>query len=253
MILMHSYIHRMYTFGLTASVLASALLVTARMSAAPLMASHVNEVLFQKLGAYQVQSDGLYSLNQGILTVGGHSVSLSPIVESEAFLHERNIVAIRIDVAIDGAPKAEASFGTIGIAASQEEAVSVGLGEWYLSFAVPFFHATGKYPPSFSIADYDVFAGAMGLRGGTVLGWVDGTKEMGKKILEALLPKIHGHPGMVVLDLKIVVPATGELTSECRIDGEVSREVTSSLLALDWPRAADSYMFKLVLVLKRRE
>jgi Family of unknown function (DUF6348) len=223
------------------------------LSAAPISSLHVKTVLLEKLGAYQNKTDRLYAISDGILRVGDHSVDLTPAVESEGSAQGKSFVAMRIEIAIDGTRRPEFTFGAIGISATQEEAIAVGLGEWYLAFALPFFQAVEGKEPAFAFADYDVFAGALGLRGGAAVGWMDGSEAMNRKILNVVGTVISGKPDFVTLDLKVMVPAGGRPNSECRISGVISADIASRLVALDWPRTAEGYMFKQAFVLKRKK
>jgi hypothetical protein len=212
----------------------------------------IKAVLLEQLRAHQQQADGLYIISDGLLRVGPHSVELIPVVESEVFKQGKNIVAMRIEVVIDGVQRPEANFGAIGIADTKQEAVIAGLGEWYLSFARPLFEAVGEKNPTFVTTDFEIFAGALGLRGATAHGWVDGSEVMNRKILDTVAPTMP-RKDFVTLDLKVMVPSTGQPRSECRIDGIVSSETASHLVALDWPRTAEGYMFKQAFVVKRKK
>jgi len=220
---------------------------------APVSVSDVKTVLLEKLSGYQRKADGLYLVSDGILRVGQHTVDLTPVVESEGSAQGKSIVAMRIEVSVDGSRRPEATFGAIGISSTQDEAVAVGFGEWYLSFGLPFFQTLQEKESALVIADYDVFSGALGLRGGAALSWVDGSDAMNRKILDALTQMIPRKSDFVLFDLKVMVPPAGQPKSECRMNGVISAEVTSRFVALDWPRATDSYMVKQVFILKRKK
>jgi len=215
--------------------------------------SQVKAVMLRKLEAYQREAGGLYSVSNGVLRVGGHSVDLMPVVESRGAQQGKNIVAMHIEVFVDGIQRPEAVFGAIGIATTPEEAIAAGLGEWYLAPGVPLFEAIGDKKPAFVIADYDVFAGALGLRGSAAVGWVDGSDAMNRKILDAALPALSQPGDLLVLDLKVMVPATGQPQSECRLSGVVSSDAASNLIALNWPRAREGYIFKQAYLLKKKK
>src|SRR6266511_2121450 len=76
---------------------------------------------------------------------------------------------------------------------------------------------------------------------------------MNRKILDAVFPAVSRQADLVVLDLKVMVPPTGQPQSECRVSGAVSPEIASRLVVLDWPRAADGYMFKQAFVMKKKK
>jgi len=147
-----------------------------------------------------------------------------PVIESEGSKQGKIIVAIRIEVVVDGVQRPEAGFGAIGVADTRREAIAVGLGEWYLGFALPLFQAVGEKKPSLVITDYEIFAGTLGLRGSTAQGWIDGSDAMNRKILDAVLPTVSRQADFVTLDLKVMVPPAGQPQSECRISSVVSTE-----------------------------
>jgi hypothetical protein len=214
--------------------------------------SQVKTVLLEKLGAHQSKTDGLYAISNGLLRVGSHSVDLIPVIESEGSKQGKSIVAMRIEVVVDGSQRPEATFGAIGIADTRQEAIAIGLGEWYLGFALPLFQAVGEKKPSLVIGGYDIFAGTLGLRGGTAQGWVDSSDAMNRKVLDAVLPTVSPRD-VITLDLKVVVPPAGRPQGECRINGVVSTEIASRLIVLDWPRSGDVYIFKQAFVITRRK
>jgi hypothetical protein len=221
-------------------------------SGSSINSSQVKTVVLEKLGAYQSKADGLYVISDGLLRVGGHSVDLVPVVESQVPKQGKSIVAMRIGVVVDGVQRPEATFGAIGIADTPQEAIALALGEWYLGFALPLFQAVGEKNPSLVITDYDIFAGTLGLRGTAAQGWVDGSDAMNRKVLDVVMPAVS-RQDFVALDLKVMVPPAGQPQSECRINSVVSPEIASRLIALDWPRTADGYMFKQAFVLKKKK
>jgi hypothetical protein len=159
---------------------------------------------------------------------------------------------MRIEVALDGAQRPEFTFGTIGISATQDEAITGGLGEWYLGFGLPLFQAVRGTQATLAVADYEIFAGALGLRGSAAHSWVDGSDAMNRRILEALLPSVSKRADFITLDLKMMVPANGRPKSECRVNGSASVDIASTLLTLNWPRTPEGYIFKQAYILKKR-
>lgn len=162
-------------------------------------------------------------------------------------------MAVRLELAVDGNAWPSATVGTIGIAEERERAVVVGLGEWYMAFGVPFFRALGNKPPTDTIDAYDVFAGTMGLRGGSPATWMDGSVAMNRKLIAVALPLIRPKTDFCVVELKVSVPEKGSAQSECRVDGLVSAKLIGAIVALDWPKVPGGYLFKQTYVLRRHQ
>ena len=222
--------------------------------AAPVDSAHVKEIMLEKMRGQQEQAGGLYVVSGDAVKVGKHTIELKPVVESDASAEGKSIVEVRIDLAVDGVAKPEATFGSIGIAENKEDAIAVGAGEWYLGFARAYFQTLSGKTPAMTFGQYDVYAGTMSLRGSRAMGWMDGSETMNRKILTAAFPLSEEEPGdFIVLDLKVAVPATERVDSESRINGEDSTELATKLVALDWPRTPTGYLFKQVLILKKSE
>src|SRR4051812_613689 len=94
---------------------------------APLDSARVKDVMLEKLSSQQGKAGGLYVVWGGLVKVGKHSIELKPAIENDAFAQGKNVVGVRIDLAVDRVAKPEASFASIGIAETEEEAVAVGI------------------------------------------------------------------------------------------------------------------------------
>lgn len=219
--------------------------------AAPADSTHVRGVLLAKLSAYEAKSDNLYHVTNGTFVVGTHEVNVTPVVETDTNFRGKSVFAMRLELAVDGNAQPGATFGAIGIAAEKEEAIAVGLGEWYMGFGLPYFQALANKAATDSFGEYDVYPGAMGLRGGSPAGWMNDNAAMHQKLLAVAVPLLSGDRDMVVLDLKVAVPPKGPANSECRVDAQVSGQLSRALSALDWPAGSDVYIFKQVYVLKK--
>lgn len=220
-------------------------------AAAPSSSSRIKTVLFEKLGAHQANAEGMYSVVGESLKIGAHRVELNPVVETDRTLQGKSIVAMRIEVSVDQKPRPEATYGAIGIGDSQSDAIATGLGEWYMGFGLPLFQALGKTAPSLTLQGYDVFLGALGIRGGPSPDGFDGGEAMQRKILAAVLPLVPKNAEFITLDLKISVSATSAHMGEARLNGVVSNQLLAALVKLDWPRASESYIFKQAFILKQ--
>jgi hypothetical protein len=219
--------------------------------AAPSDSVHVKDVLIAKLAAYEPKAEGLYHVEAGTVRIGSHVVAFTPVVETDTEMHGKSVFAMRVELSLDGSARPNATFGAIGIGNDKAEAIAVGLGEWYLGFGRPYFEALANRPPSDTIDGYDVFPGAMGLRGGSPAEWMNGSVEMHRKVITAALPFISTKGESLVLDLKAAVSAKGAVAPECRINGVVSAKLGAAMAALHWPASADGYIFKQAYVLKR--
>lgn len=221
------------------------------MAASPTTSDLAKVALLENLVKLQPKEGDLYTVSNGVLRVGSQKVDPTPIVETETEARGKSIVAMRIEISVDGVRQPKATYGAIGIAATKHEAIPIGLGEWYLGFGRPYFEMLKGASSSIEFLGYKVYPGAMGLRGGVALGWVDSSDAMNRKVLNATIPAVGKTEDIVVLDLKVMVPASGYPHGECRVDGTVSRRLADKLAALDWPRSEEGYMFKQAYVLRK--
>jgi hypothetical protein len=231
-------------------------LTAVMLSAAPIKSSAIKEVLIGKLASYQSKADGLYSISNGALRVGKHSVELNPVIETEREAQGVSVVAMRIEISIDGVRRVEAASGAIGIASNKEAAIAVGLDEWYLGFGQTFFQAMAEKEPSMVLDSHEVFVGVPGIRNLRTTGplnSIERSDERDRKILNALLPALSRKANMAFLVLNVVVPPSGKPLSECRVGTVVSTAMNSRLEALDWPRTADGYIFRQTFVLRKKK
>ena len=161
-----------HTLPISLSVLALLIGCSKDEKPSAISGADVKSVLLTKLRDFQGQADGLYAISNGVLRVGAHAIFPMPVIESRVSRQGKSIVAMRIEMSVDGAPRPEAAFGAIGIADSNKEAIAVGLGEWYLGFALPFFQALAERKPSLDVGDYEVFAGVLN-RGKEEIGLIE--------------------------------------------------------------------------------
>ena len=215
--------------------------------------ARIKKKLFEVLKTYQSQAAGLYALSDGHVRIGNHSIYLNPVIEANFVQGKTIYVGMRVEVAIDGVQRPEATYGTVGTADSREESINDSLHQWFFGFAVPFFECIGERKPIANIGGYNIFAGPLALRGGKPVGWMDSSNAMSQNIINAILPVLSAQSDLVVLALMIAVPPVEKPNGECRINGVVSGDLAQRLLSLDWPRLSEDYLYKQVFVLKKSE
>lgn len=220
--------------------------------AAPDDSAQVRAVLLARMSAFESKAENLYRVQNGAFLIGAHTLVITPIVETDTAMRGKNIFAMRLEVSDDGRAQPGATFGAIGIADDREQAIAIGLGEWYMGFGRPYFEALANKRPTMAIGDFDVFPGAMGLRGGALAGWMNDSDAMHQKLLAVALPLVQAKGELLVLDLKVSVSTKGAADAGCRVDAAVVPKLSTALAALDWPASTEGYIFKQAYVLKRR-
>jgi hypothetical protein len=139
----------------------------------------------------------------------------------------------------------QVTVGSIGIGADKKEAISICLQEWWAVFGKPFTDMLNQ-DTGMVLAGLKIFPGRMGVRGLQPPGsWLNGSAAMHKKIIEGiktLLPAGHLHK-IIPVDIKLLINKDGVVDGECRIDNQISFELLKLLKVMNWPKAADRFIF----------
>ena len=193
----------------------------------------------------------LLSNGEVILLSSGEVISISTLIEHEIIKDGKWLSAIVIDVMVDGDRQPEFSYGSIGIGESKEEARQTAIEEWLEAFGRPFVSATLGSEKGIELNDFTVFAGSTGFRGEYPGDWLNGSVDMHKRLLSRIIPLLRlsdtfSYTGLSTqtLDLKININERGEFSGECRVNGEVSLDIFTTLADQAWPSTDSSYLLK---------
>jgi predicted NAD-dependent protein-ADP-ribosyltransferase YbiA (DUF1768 family) len=210
--------------------------------------------LFANLHRIEEASNGLYALDNDKVVVGSHRLQLRPIIDRQAELPGRGVIALHVEVRLDGRALPEAAVAATAVGESAADAASVALGEWHVGFGLPLFRALkGSQSADFTLGSFSGYAGLLGLSGDAPgQSWIDGSAAMHArilKVLEVTLPTSD----LAFLDLKISIRPDEPPTIQCGVNGEFSPEAASALAKLDWPRLGDGYIVRQCYVLTRTQ
>jgi hypothetical protein len=190
---------------------------------------------------------------------GANRIHVSVVPENGAHEKGKFFWAARYEISINGEQIPALTHGTVGVDDTQDGAVQTAFQDWAMGFGYPFIRVLEKAPDGIAINGQTWYAGPLGIRGlGNELpgGWVDGSNKMHQKILAsttALQSGAKNSSGFRSEEIMIAVPPTGDLKSECRINGEISPAAVAAINKLDWPRRKTAYFFKQYYVMRESE
>lgn len=207
--------------------------------------------LFQAIKAKNVED---VELNENELRVGKSKVRVSVTVEFDDSNQGQWFFAARYDTRLIDTDETVFTVGSIGIGSDKSDAKETSIDEWGALFATAFAEMLAKSEGS-TIGEFKVYSGLMGIRGEKPSqGWIDGSSEMNKKIINALLPIIKkSNKEINSLNLMLNVKQDGEVDGECRFNNEISQEVLTELKKLNWEKSQKGYLFKQIYLLKKNQ
>jgi hypothetical protein len=201
--------------------------------------------------------------DDGDLRVGGHRLSLA--VASDGIVKQGANVICPLDIQIhlDGDEGDKFRVGTLGVGADLESAAKAGVAEWHVLAAAPLLAALG---------------GSLDLRRGPrrPMRWGDWSVFPGRAIIRGPLPPELQAEGALLrsmlqtlreLVLGWAAPPRSELRSmflmatsgpdgpdiQAAVNGFVDAGLAEKLAMLPWPRPAEAFFYKQLLVLRGGE
>jgi hypothetical protein len=203
-------------------------------------------------------------LNANVVSVASKRISVKVILEESTVWDSTVVLAALFRLAIDEEDVPVLAQGAIGMGKNEEDAVSDLVSNWGAQFGIPSVFAIARQelgvvePPSLSV-EYVPFYNEMSLEGRTVFHGPVGIRgkaedhnigsdayvEEVARLAAAEVPR--GQP-FATATILISVEGPRVTGGECRVDGEVSEKLFSSLGELSWSRGAPWYMYKLFFV-----
>jgi hypothetical protein len=203
-----------------------------------------------------------YSEDDGDLIVSGHRIGLSIAFEGFSRQGDQVIAPLDVQIHLDGDTGDRFRVGTLGIGADRLSAMRSAIEEWHLLAASAVLAALGadvnkrRTPAIQTLAGWDLFAGRAGIRGTLPEGLNPGGTFY-RQLLDVLRKHIAAWPkpeGAQLQLRSIFVMATsaeGQQEIQAAVDGFLQPELVADLTTLPWPSAAEAYLFKQLLVLRR--
>lgn len=192
------------------------------------------------------------------LEFNGTTISITPVIENQMEKDGKFFEGIRFEISLNGKMLHGLTFGSVGIDDSLENADKTAIQEWAMGFGLPVIDALENAEERSTTIDGITFHNSlMSIRGmgqEKPGGWVDGTKKMNEKILQAAMPilkKESAGSDYTSMQMLIAVKPKEPLEAQCRLDGLESAELTSAMTKLDWPKEK-GYMFKQCYVFKNK-
>jgi hypothetical protein len=201
-----------------------------------------------------------YALDDGDLCFGQHRLSLS--VSFDRFVEQKDQVIAPVDVQlhVDADDGSRFRLGTLGIGENHKQAMRAAIEEWHMLAAAPVLAALGApagdlrrevLPPM--LAGWKFFPGRAGIRGAVPPGL-----ESGGEFHRALLGELHKFvsgweiPQQDTLRSIFIFASSAEnkLVVEAAVDGFVHDALTAQLMALDWPKPEEPYLYKQLFVFR---
>lgn len=191
-------------------------------------------------------------LKDAEIVVGKSTVKVATTVEHDVFNQGQWFFAVRFETRLIGTNETLFTVGSIGISNDKKDAEQTSIDEWIGVFGTAFADMLAQ-SREFTVGDFKIYSGLMGIRGEKpAKGWMDGSPEMGKKIINALLPLFNkSNKEINSLNLMVSVNPNGEVNGECRLNNEVSPEVLAELKKLNWEKSEVGYLLKQFYLLKK--
>ena len=201
-------------------------------------------LLFDKL-TLDPKSKGKVALLDNIIVYAGDTIRIKVTPEHDNEIKGQWGYGAAFSTTYAGRQKSELNIGSIGVAATRQEAITTAMEEWYAIFGIPFINLLKDSSP-ITMAGLKIYPGLMGIRGNLPdHTWLDGGDEMNKKVTKQVALVIAGAVGPIVsVDIKIMLGRGGFSVGECRLNNEVSSQLLDELKKLDWPASEEGCMFK---------
>ncbi|REJ89725.1 MAG: hypothetical protein DWQ35_17710 [Planctomycetota bacterium] len=202
-----------------------------------------------------------YADDDGDLIVSGHRIGLS--IAFEGFSRQQNQALAPLDICVhlDGDEGDRFRVGTIGVGATQSQALAAAVEEWHLLAAAPLLAALGAAAPSrrrtaetSQLAGWDLFPGRAGVRGPVPAGLQPGGP-FWNQLLLALRSEVSNWSAADDFALRsIFVMGSGgaEASAQAAVDGFVNEPLSDAISQLPWPATGEPYFYKQLFVLRCR-
>jgi hypothetical protein len=184
------------------------------------------------------------------LLVNGRTLEPAVAIDYVRPMGTQFAVGTFVSSRIDGTPVPAIDSGSLGIDSNTDDAVRTAVFEWSAQFGFAMARALAGDAPAGVVSGFTVYAGLPGTKGERPPGAK--LSETQTRLLAHLAPLVEGlsaaKGAMHAIALTIKVEPT-HVQGECRLDGQVSRQVLDRMVTFDWPRSQTGYVFKQFYVL----
>lgn len=213
----------------------------------------LNKEALTKLYKLILEKNQNAELKNDEIIINNSKIKVLVVPEQELKRDGDWIYAARFDVNLINSKETQFIVGSVGIGNNQKDAVATAIDEWIGLFGTAFSQMFASSKNKLTIENFKVYPGLMGIRGEKPSqNWIDGSPEMSKKIINALLPIIKkSNEEIISINLLFTADKTGITSGECKINNEASQEVIEALKKLDWKSTSGLYMFKQYFLLEK--
>lgn len=186
------------------------------------------------------------------IVIGKTKIKVTAATEHDMSNQGGWIYAARFETKLFALQENVFTVGSIGIGKDRNDALQTAIDEWAAFFVTAFSEMLANQTGS-EIAGFRIYPGLLGIRGEKPTpSWIDGSAEMNKKIINALMPVIKKSDREInSLNLMLSVTPNGDVDGECRINNEVSQEILAELKKLNWDKSQTGYLFKQFYLLRK--
>ena len=115
------------------------------------------------------------------------------------------------------------TYGSLGVDNSPGNALKNSVNEWFMVFGSVLLNCLSESQKHVKIDTFRIYSGYLCIKGAQPGGWVNGSDEMLKTIIKPLKNLIKEDTiRPLILDLKLHIPASGNIDGECRVNARIS-------------------------------
>lgn len=199
-----------------------------------------------------LKSEGIVvKANGPAVDLGGRTLSIATSIDYVTERDGKVIVGLDFASTINGKPAPALHTGSLGIDDTRQAAIQTAMQEWALQYGVATAKAllnsdTRDGGSALSVGGIAVFPGATGIRGRAPPEFT-GSDSLHRALIthvRALLEPLVVVDGPHAMTLTLVFREGAPIEGECRLDGQVSAPLFSSLQQYAWPTGSGTFMFK---------
>jgi hypothetical protein len=176
---------------------------------------------------------------------------------------DKVIAPVDVQLHVDADDGSRFRLGTLGIGDSQKQAMRSAIEEWHMLAAAPVLAALGapvgdtrrEVMPTV-LAGWKFFPGRAGIRGVVPSGLESGGA-FHRALLGELQKFVSGWDAPLQDTLRSIFvfcsSAEKNLVVEAAVDGFVHDDLTAQLMALEWPKPDEPYLYKQLFVFRLGE
>jgi hypothetical protein len=210
---------------------------------------------------------GLAANEEGpVVVAASRRIGVAARVSNRGRREDEHFLAADFDISIDGRRIPTFGAGTVGLGDTRDDARKTAAAEWAIQYGAPIGFALAARlgadsPPQkadplrpfyakVEIGGQTLFHGPPALRGKVDLASTM-SDEFVSRVVAVVVPVLRQTAPIAEhrsANVQVVVQDSTVASGECRVDGVVSPVLLQVVSKLPWPKATQSYMFKMFFV-----